>query len=262
MPLIKNTAFTAFAFAMYDGNGAPKTGLTVTAQRSLAGAAFAATANSPTELANGFYLITLAAADLNADVVALRFTAPGADPTLITVFPGGEIVDLNAKSSSDNFGIDIDNVGTDLVFGGANAVVFIPFVVYRSFAAQRMAVRNGGVASGNTRMGIYDRAAVLLASTAATAMSGASVVQIIDLSAAVTLGPGLYFMAISNSGTTGQYTYHGLGTASDLIGLRGATSGGIVTSPTIVDFSTSIHQVGRLVSMAVFDYTSSQLAAP
>ena len=188
MPLIKNTAFTAFSFAMYDGNGAPKTGLTVTAQRSLDGAAFAACANSPTELASGFYLITLAAADLNADVVALRFTAPGADPTLITAFPGGEAFDLNIKRSEEIFvGGHSVSFSNTFKFGSANAVVFIPFRVVRRFLAQRVTVTNGTIASGNTTVGIYNAGAVLLASTAATAMSGASVVQIIDLSAAITL---------------------------------------------------------------------------
>jgi hypothetical protein len=58
---------------------APKTLLTVTATRSLDGAAFAACANSVTEIANGDYKIDLAATDLNANVVMLRFTATAAD---------------------------------------------------------------------------------------------------------------------------------------------------------------------------------------
>lgn len=83
----KNVAYAAFTFMMYDTNGDPATGLTVTAQRSLDGAAFAACANAVAEIGNGWYKIDLAAADLNADNVALKFTATGADPTNISILP-------------------------------------------------------------------------------------------------------------------------------------------------------------------------------
>lgn len=76
----KNAAQNGFMFVMTDSTThAPKTGLTVTATRSLDGAAFAACANAPTEVGNGWYTINLAAADTNGNHVALRFTAAGAD---------------------------------------------------------------------------------------------------------------------------------------------------------------------------------------
>lgn len=76
----KNVALNAFAFTMTDStNHNPKTGLAVAAQRSLDGGAFAACANAVTELSNGNYNINLAASDLNANTVMLRFTATGAD---------------------------------------------------------------------------------------------------------------------------------------------------------------------------------------
>lgn len=82
----KNTALSNFQFLMSDStNHEPDTGLTVTAERSIDGAAFAACANSVTELANGVYTIDLAASDLNGDVVTFKFTATGADQTTITV---------------------------------------------------------------------------------------------------------------------------------------------------------------------------------
>jgi hypothetical protein len=84
----KNTALTNFAFKMvssanhYQG----KTGLTsFTAQRSIDGGAFGALTNAVTEIGNGMYKIDLAAADLNGDVVALRFTASGADERNLTI---------------------------------------------------------------------------------------------------------------------------------------------------------------------------------
>jgi hypothetical protein len=81
----KNTE-RLFIFVMTDStNHAPTAGYTVTATRSLDGAAFGACANAVAAIASGVYKITLAAADLNADVVALRFTAAGADDLNVTI---------------------------------------------------------------------------------------------------------------------------------------------------------------------------------
>lgn len=82
----KNVALNNFSFVMTDSTtNAPKTGLTVTATRALDGGAFSACANSVTEIANGFYKINLAASDLNGNIVALRFTATGANDQDITI---------------------------------------------------------------------------------------------------------------------------------------------------------------------------------
>lgn len=82
----KNTALSNFMFTMTDSSShSPKTGLTVSATRSIDGAAFAACANSVTEVTNGWYKINLAAADLNGTVIALRFTATNADDRNVTV---------------------------------------------------------------------------------------------------------------------------------------------------------------------------------
>ena len=81
--LKKNTALTAFMFLMLDSTDhvTPKTGLTVTATRSLDGAAFAACANAVSEVSNGWYKLNLDATDTNANVIAFKFTATGADAT-------------------------------------------------------------------------------------------------------------------------------------------------------------------------------------
>ena len=82
-PVKKNTALNSFTFVMLNTSGNPQTGLTVAAQRSIDGAAFAACANSVSELANGWYTINLAAADLNGTNIALRFSATSARDTNI-----------------------------------------------------------------------------------------------------------------------------------------------------------------------------------
>lgn len=76
----KNQALAAFTFLMTDSTThAPKTGVTVTATRSLDGGAFGSCANAATEITSGWYKIDLAATDLNANVVSLRFTGTSAD---------------------------------------------------------------------------------------------------------------------------------------------------------------------------------------
>lgn len=86
-PIKKNTALTGFQFVMIDSGGTPTTGLTVAATRSIDGGTFASCTNSVTELANGWYKITLSTSDLNGTVIALRFSASGARDTNITLFP-------------------------------------------------------------------------------------------------------------------------------------------------------------------------------
>lgn len=82
----KNTALTAYPFLMTDSTThAPATGLTVTATRSIDGAAFGACANAVSEIASGWYKITLAAADLNGGTIALKFAAAGADQANHTI---------------------------------------------------------------------------------------------------------------------------------------------------------------------------------
>jgi hypothetical protein len=85
--ITKNTALANFEFLMIDSTDdvSPKTGLSITAQRSIDGAAFGSCANAATELSNGIYVIDLAASDLNGDVVTLRFTAAGANDRVITI---------------------------------------------------------------------------------------------------------------------------------------------------------------------------------
>lgn len=82
----KNTALNNFEFIMTDStNHDPATGLTVTVQRSIDGGAFAATTNSASEVASGVYKINLSAADLNGDVITLKFSAASADTRFVTI---------------------------------------------------------------------------------------------------------------------------------------------------------------------------------
>lgn len=83
----KNTQLSNFEFLMVSSTDhiTPATGLTVTATRSIDGAAFASCANSVSEVGSGIYKITLATTDLNGTVITLKFTATGADARYITI---------------------------------------------------------------------------------------------------------------------------------------------------------------------------------
>lgn len=82
----KNTALSKFPFVVKSSSThLPQTGLTVTGTRNIDNAGFAATANAVSEVANGWYVIDLAASDLNGGTIALRFTAPGADDCNFTI---------------------------------------------------------------------------------------------------------------------------------------------------------------------------------
>lgn len=79
---VKNSDFPGFTFPMFDLSGTPKTGLTVTAQRTIDGAALAACTNAVTEVGGGYYKIDLAAADMNGSSLGFKMTATGALATL------------------------------------------------------------------------------------------------------------------------------------------------------------------------------------
>lgn len=83
--LIKNQALNNFQFQMTDSTTHnPVTGKTVTVSRSIDGGAFATIAGSVVEISNGWYAMSLTAADLNGNTVALRMIASGCDDAGLT----------------------------------------------------------------------------------------------------------------------------------------------------------------------------------
>ena len=82
----KNTALANFEFFMVLASDhiSAATGLTITAERSIDGGAFAAMTNTAVEVSAGIYKINLAAADTNGDFITYKFTSATADATLIS----------------------------------------------------------------------------------------------------------------------------------------------------------------------------------
>jgi hypothetical protein len=84
----KNTAINNFPIPMVlsTDHASAATGLSVTCQRSIDGAAYAnCNTVTATEIGSGDYKINLTASDLNGDVIILKFTATGADDTKFIV---------------------------------------------------------------------------------------------------------------------------------------------------------------------------------
>ncbi len=87
----KGTAVANFPFYMVQSadHNTPATGLTITAERSLDGGAFAACTNAAVEVANGNYKINLSSTDTAGTIIILRFTATGADQRIMFVITTG-----------------------------------------------------------------------------------------------------------------------------------------------------------------------------
>lgn len=182
--------------------------------------------------------------------------------------------DLNVKSSLELKGLTMEGASALLLwrFTAAGAVLLIPFRVDRRFPAVRMAASNGTTVSGNTQMAILemqldgaDWVARLLANTAAEAQSGSGLMQPLDLVTPITLYEGLYFKALSNSGTTGQYRAaftQGDEHDINMLGCRAIASGGIVDEPTIVDVTTAhVSSIRQVPHISILGFASNELVA-
>jgi hypothetical protein len=83
----KNIALAGFPFLMVltSDHVTGATGLSVTAERSIDGGAYAAATNSPVEVSSGSYKIDLSAADMNGTTIMLKLTAATADARFIMI---------------------------------------------------------------------------------------------------------------------------------------------------------------------------------
>lgn len=89
VPVKKNVALSKFMFYMELTAGGPATGKTVTVQVAKDGGAFGNTADTVTEMANGWYEVDLSATELNADVIAFKATATDCNQRNITFITAG-----------------------------------------------------------------------------------------------------------------------------------------------------------------------------
>jgi hypothetical protein len=85
--LPKNVALANFEFLMVLSSDhiTPATGKTLTEQISKDGGAFAACTNNSAEVSSGVYKLNLTQAEMNADVIVLKFTETNCDQRTITI---------------------------------------------------------------------------------------------------------------------------------------------------------------------------------
>lgn len=82
----KKDVTATFVFPMFNSStNTPQTGLTVASVISKDTGSFVSTANSVTEIGDGFYYITLQSAEMNANNIALEMSATGANDQLISI---------------------------------------------------------------------------------------------------------------------------------------------------------------------------------
>ena len=83
----KNVALANFGFLMVLASDhlTPATGKTLTEEISKDGGAFTACTNNSAEVSSGIYKISLTQAEMNADVIVLKFTETNCDQRTITI---------------------------------------------------------------------------------------------------------------------------------------------------------------------------------
>lgn len=87
-------------------------------------------------------------------------------------------------------------------YPSANLALFLPFLLGSPTTVTKLCVVNGGTASGNVDVGIYDAVGTRIASAGSTAQAGTNALQAFDITDVV-LGAGLYYLAVAKDDTTG-----------------------------------------------------------
>lgn len=100
-------------------------------------------------------------------------------------------------------------------WGTANQARYIPFWIPDPIVAVKLIAYNGATAGGNSDMGLYDASGNQIVAAAAALQAGATIFQEFDI-VDTPLRPGLYFVGLLNTTTTGtfmSYTDRQLGRA-------------------------------------------------
>lgn len=85
-----------------------------------------------------------------------------------------------------------------------NQARYVPFLIPDQITIVKLLAYNGSTANGNTDIGLYDEGGNQIVGIAAAAQSGTTAWQEFDI-ADTTINPGLYYIGLLNSGTTGTY---------------------------------------------------------
>lgn len=92
-----------------------------------------------------------------------------------------------------------------VAWGTANQARYVPFWIPEPITVVKLLAYNGATAAGNTDIGLYDAAGNEIVGIAAAAQTGTAVWQEFDV-ADTPIAPGLYFVGLLNTTTTGTYS--------------------------------------------------------
>jgi hypothetical protein len=132
-----------------------------------------------------------------SDFPQLLLPADVAHVTLSSLGPGSPVGDIASTLGQ--------SVTTSSSLGTASLALFIPVIVPRQVTVSGFGWNNGSTVSGNVDVGLYDFFGNRLASAGSTAQTGTSAFQGVTLGTSVTIGPDVYYLAIVQDNTTGQF---------------------------------------------------------
>jgi hypothetical protein len=101
---------------------------------------------------------------------------------------------------------------TSTAWGSATLAVYVPIICPGPFTVAKFWTYNGGTASGNTDVGLYDQNGNRLLNTGGTLQSGTSTLQEFDVTD-TRFPAGRYYLALANSSATA--TFHCFTASSD-----------------------------------------------
>lgn len=123
------------------------------------------------------------------------------DLTLTPILPR-DLVTISTLSSGSIGSQSIASAPTSGTFPAANRAIYVPFRNTRQVTIRQLFSYNGAAAADNIDVGIYTENGRRLVSSGAVAQAGTNALQLYDVTDFV-LGPGLFYFAVSMSGTTG-----------------------------------------------------------
>ncbi len=88
----------------------------------------------------------------------------------------------------------------------ANEALFIPFRIAEPILVQQLFWQNGATVTGNMDVGIYSVDGTRLISSGSTAMSGANVIQAVDVTDTL-IGAGVYYFALVGNSAANCTTF-------------------------------------------------------
>lgn len=176
----------------------------------------------------------------------------------------GAVYSAMPRASVNILSSDVSGIGefishtriamASVAWPAANRALYFPFYFEVPVTVTELFTYNGGTASGNIDIGLYDSQKKLLTAIGSTAQAGTSALQFFNITDTPLL-PGAYWLGHVHSNTTGTYiaVNAGIGHQADAYGC-GREALGSTALPATATFatggSTYIPFIGMLLKAA------------